>query len=238
MKRFVPVLLGLTVSAYSPATSAVSAQGVPAAPPRTLDVSADASVMRPPDRATVRLGVETLATTAREATASNAEAMAAMIDALEASGIPSSAVRTRSIALSPRYERAPSGEQPVIVGYQAENQVSVRVDEVDQLGRVVDTAIEAGANRVLGIQFEISDPEAAYHEALELAVAKARREAEVLARAMGETLGPVLRIATGGTPALAPGRSEMMLRVSTETPVHPGELEVRAVVHITYRLGS
>ena len=103
---------------------------------------------------------------------------------------------------------------------------------------MVDTAIDAGANRVTGIQFEIGDPEAAYHEALERAVAKARREAAVLARAMGETLGPAIRVSTGGVrgPVSQGPMPEMMRAQAADTPVQPGELEVRAVVHITYRL--
>ena len=204
---------------------------------RTLDVSADATVARSPDRASIQLAVETLGETAREAVRGNAEAMTAVIDALAGLGIPSSAIRTRSISLSPRYRRDRETEEPVITGYHAANRVSVRVDDVEAVGGVVDAAIAAGANRVDGIHFEIADPEAAYHEALELAVAKARREAEVLARAMDATLGPAIRVSTGGfrVPMLEAPRMETMAR-SAATPVEPGELEVSASVRITYRL--
>ncbi|MFO7894883.1 MAG: SIMPL domain-containing protein [Longimicrobiales bacterium] len=245
MLRFTAVLLGLIVSACSSTAAPVTAQDPPPRESlrevtRTLQVSAEASVMRSPDRATIHLAVETTAGTAQEATRGNARAMTRVADALEGLGIPSSSIRTESIALSPRYQRQ-NVEEPTIVGYHAANRISVRVDDVDRVGPVVDAAIDAGANRVTGLQFQIADPEAAYHEALEEAVAKARREAEVLARAMDETLGPAIRVSTAGAgaPTTRGATPELMMRAdAASTPVQAGELEVHASVQITYRLGS
>lgn len=207
---------------------------------RTLDVSAEATVTRSPDQAVVGLAVETVARTAQAATAGNAEAMNAVLDALEGLGIPRDAIQTESISLSPRYDRSDAAQEPTITGYQAMNRVRVPVDEVDRVGAVVDAAVSAGANRVLGIRFELADPESAYHDALEQAIAMARREAETAAAALGEPLGPAIRVSTGGVRAPAPEgpMPEMMMRNQASTPVQPGELEVRATVHITYRLGS
>ena len=237
MTRYAAILLGLIVPGCASGPGPASAQDTPREPVRTLDVSAHATVTRTPDVAVIRLAVETHAPTARQATRGNAEAMSAVVSRLRELGIESSAIRTESISLNPRYERGQEREAPVIAGYQALNRVSVRIDDVSAVGRVVDGAIEAGANRVEGIQFQLSDPEAAYHEALEQAVASARREAEVLARAMGVRLGDPIRVSTGGVrvPVQQGGMPEMMRAAAT--PVEPGELEVGASVHITYRLG-
>lgn len=240
MLRIAAVLLGFVVSACSSAMAPVAAQTPAPDTGRTLDVSAVATVTRAPDRAVVSLAVETLATTAQAATRANADAMASVLDALEALDIPSSSVHTRSISLSPRYERT-SGEEPTITGYQAVNHVTVPVPETDRVGRVVDAAVEAGANRVTGIRFELSEPESAYHDALEQAIAMARREAETAAAALGETLGPVLHVATGGVDSPAPEGLVVGMGMRAQdapTPVQPGDIEVRATVRITYRLGS
>ncbi|MFW6205938.1 MAG: SIMPL domain-containing protein, partial [Gemmatimonadota bacterium] len=105
---------------------------------------------------------------------------------------------------------------------------------------VVDAAVDAGANRVTGIEFELADPEAAYHEALRRAIDQARREAEVAAAALGESLGPPMSLNTSGfnAPAQRVMMESMDLRGAATTPVQPGELDVRASVSITYRLGS
>lgn len=240
MSRIAAVLLGLVVSACTSGVAPVAAQETAPEADRTLDVSADATVTRPPDRAVIRLAVETVARTARAATTGNAEAMTAVLDALDELGIPRDAVQTEAVSLSPRYDRSDGSQEPTITGYHAVNRVSVPVEDVDRVGAVVDAAVDAGANRVLGIQFELADPEAAYHDALEQAIAMARREAETAAAALGESLGPAIRVSTGGVRAPAPQGPvpEMMMRAQASTPVQPGELEVRATVSITYRLGS
>lgn len=239
MIRTEAVCLGLLAAACSPATIPATAQQPPPSPPRTLEVSASASVARAPDRAVVELAVETLAGTARAATAGNAESMTAVLAALEALGIERSDIQTRSVSLSPRYNRRPNAEEPVITGYQAVNQVAVPVDDVGGVGRVIDAAVGAGVNRVMAIRFELADPVGAYHDALERAVSQARREAEVAAEALGEVLGPPIRVSTSGlsTPP-GPAPELMAMARAAETPVQPGELEIRATVHITYRLGS
>jgi uncharacterized protein len=104
---------------------------------------------------------------------------------------------------------------------------------------VVDVAVQAGANRVTGINFELSDPLAAYHEALRLAVARAGEEAAVVADALGEQLGPAIQVSTGGVQPPRPMmQAERMMDVAAVAPpVQPGEMEVHAMVSITYRLG-
>lgn len=239
LRPYAVVLLGLVVSACSARPAPVVAQQ-PEEAPRTLTVHARASVARAPDRATVQLAVETLAESARDATDGNAAAMAAVLAALDALGIPRAAIRTERISLNPRYDQRPNVARPEIVGYHAMNQVAVQVDGIDRVGAVVDAAVGAGANRLTGLRFELSDPEAAYHEALERAIAQARREAEAAAAALHETLGPPLTVSTGGFDAPTPSgpAPEVIQLRGASSSVEPGELEVRANVSITFRLGS
>ncbi|NIP83385.1 MAG: DUF541 domain-containing protein, partial [Gemmatimonadetes bacterium] len=198
MRRLIAVLTALVITACAPASARLGAQEPAPDSPRTLHVSATTSVQRAPDRATLHLAVETVAPEAREASSRNAALMEAVLEAVTALGIERSAIRTQRLDLRPRYDRRPDAAEPEIIAYQATNQVRVRVDAVDRVGAVVDAAVGAGANRVTGISFELSDPESAYHEALEQAIAEARREAEVAAEALGETLGPPLQVSTGG----------------------------------------
>lgn len=225
----------------APARAQIAGQAPSVDEPRVLQVSARATVQRAPDRAVVQLAVESQAETARQATARNAETMQRVLRALRRLGVPETRIRTTRIELQPRYDR-PRDQPPSVVGYQATNQVVVRLDDIDLVGPVVDAAVNAGANRVTGIRFEISDPDAAYHEALRLAVQRARAEAETVAAALGEALGPALRVNTGGMQLPPPQVRMEMARVEMDmaaaTPVQPGEMEVHATVNITYRLGS
>ncbi len=214
---------------------------VPAADaPRVIQVNANATVRRAPDRAAVQIAVETLAETAGEATAANAATMDRVLAAIRRLGIPDARIQTARIELHPRYDHRRDGAPPVIVGYQAVNQLVVQLDDIDLVGRTIDAAVEAGANRVTGVRFELSQPDAAYHDALRLAVARAREEAMVLAEALGESLGPPLQVTTGGVapPPVAMRMEALQRDMAVDTPVQPGELDVHASVSITYRLGS
>lgn len=237
----ISVLAGFLAITLATAGGAAAQVQVPAADaPRTIHVNAEAAVQRAPDRATVHLAVETLAETARDATAENAAAMDNVLAALRQLGIPDERIRTLRLELHPRYDHRRPAEEPLLVGYQALNQVQVRLDDTGQVGRVVDAAVQAGANRVTGIQFELSDPAAAYHDALRLAVERARAEAAVLAEALGEPLGPALQVSTGGGPRPVFARMEAarMDVAAAPTPVEPGELDIQAHVSIVYRIGS
>ena len=240
MRTLTAVAAALAVSACSSNPAPLSAQQPPAdPPPRTVEVSATASVDRTPDVATIHLAVETLADDARSATEQNAAAMDAVLRAVRELGIPPSRVRTQRIELQPRYDRPREGRPREVTGYSAVNQVQVRVDDLDRLGAVVDAAVRAGANRVTGIRFELSDPTEAHHEALRSAIAQARAEAEVAAAALGEELGPPLQVSTGGdrpVPYMA-GRGMAMMEVADGPPVEPGEIQIRATVRIVWRLG-
>ncbi|HUE77348.1 MAG TPA: SIMPL domain-containing protein [Longimicrobiales bacterium] len=245
MNRLTCVLIAASLTACSSLPAPAAAQ-VPAqdSKPRTLHVNATASVQRAPDRAVISLGVETVATTAAQASSRNAEAMDAVLRAIRGLGIDESRIQTRRVELQPRYDRSRDNTEPRITGYVATNQVVVTVDDIGLVGRVVDAGVAAGANRVNGISFELRDQESAYHDALREAIAQARREAEVAAAALGESLGPVLNVSTGGyqpmyrTPPAPQMEMRMDMAQAVPTPVQPGELDVHASVNITFRIGT
>lgn len=244
MNRLATVLIAFSFSACAANPDPVTAQATAPSsePPPTLNVNATATVRRAPDVAVIQLAVETLAPTAGQASDRNAARMDEVLRAVRARGIPASGIRTQRLDLQPRYEQRQREGEPRIVGYQAVNQVTVRMEDVAAVGDIVDAAVRAGANRVTGIRFELAEPESAYHEALRQAIAKARAEAEVAASALGMRLGEPVHVSTGGfNPPAPPFRQDMaMARAEgmAAPPVEPGELEVHASVSIAWRLGS
>ena len=213
-----------------------------APPERTVVVSASATVEREPERAVVMLAVESTGQTARAASQANATRMEAVVAALRRLGLTGRAVRTMAFELHPEYarqDRTSEGVQPRIIGYRASNMVQVTVDTVARVGGVIDAAIAAGANRVANLHFELRDPQAARTEALRLAVAKARSEAEAMTQAAGERLGAVLNMTTGGyaIPRYAAAMDMAEVRMAAApTPIEAGTLSVVANVTITFRL--
>jgi uncharacterized protein len=99
-----------------------------------------------------------------------------------------------------------------------------------------------GANRVASLSFEAKDPEPARMQALREAVAKARREAETLATALGDSLGRALEVhsnADVGYPMMNTammGKGAVAGMEVAPTPVEPGEQIIRVNVTIKFAL--
>ncbi len=230
-------MTGFPLLALAIATHAFAQQ----ADPPTITVEASASVQRTPDRAVLQFAVEQDGATAQVASQAAADAMDRMLRALRSRGIPAASIRTLSYQLDPVYGRRTRPDSaPVIVGYRALNLVQVAVDSIATVGGVIDTAIGAGANRVSGLAWEIRDREGARIAALQLAVAKAKREAEAVAQAAGQVLGPPLMISmTSAEPPRPIFQGRVLMEAMAEpTPIEAGELTITADVRIVYRLDA
>jgi len=231
---------GLRIALLCIATAAPAAAAQQTDAPPTITVDASGSVERTPDRAILQLAVESDGATARVASQANAAAMDRVLRALRTQGIPAASIRTLSYGLDPVYGRRTRPDSaPLVVGFRATNLVQVTVDSIAAVGGVIDAAIGAGANRVMGLSFEIRDWEAARLAALEIAVAKARREANAVARAADASLGPPLSISMSSDDSPRPifqGRVLMEAAMTEPTPIEGGALTVTARVRIVYRL--
>ena len=239
----VPCFPALPAAAQAPPQQA--AVPVPDAP--VIAVSGQGEVRAEPDGATVSLGVTAQAQTAGAAQQEASRIAGRILDAVGALGIETKAVQTSSINLYPVYAdqaRRPQQEQdeePRIVGYRASNVVSVRLSDLDKIGPVIDASVEAGANQVQGVQFELRHDQDERLDALTAAVAAARAKAQTLATALGMRLGPVLRAEEAGLNVDVPRFDRapvamMRMEASSATPVSAGEITVSAGVNLLYRL--
>ena len=223
-----------------------------------LTLNAEGQSRRTPDLALFNAGVVTQGRTAAEALAENSRRMDAVIAALRRAGIADRDIQTAAISLQPRYSsperdaqmRAremrepyvpPENPQPRIVGYDANNNVTVRVRRLADMGRIIDTLVEAGANQVNGPTFTMDEPQGALDEARAEAVATARRRAEIYARAAGMRVNRILSISEGGPvypmQVMAIGRGEMaQAPPAPPTPIAPGELTLGMSVSVQFEL--
>ncbi len=240
MRRAAAVLTALALTA--PAMARAQQTGSVQSAFGGITVIGTGTVRRTPDVAVVSLAVETMAANARAAAQDNATRMDAVIRALRQAGIPAEKIRTTSYNLNPEYQYTQAtptkpGEQR-LVGYRASNTVEVRVDSIPRVGLVLDAAVAAGANRALGISYQLRDPDAARREALRAAVANAHADAQALAEAAGQKLGPLLGLSTSGfvqpPMPMFGARKVMDMAAQAPTPVEPGELEISATVTAVY----
>ncbi|MDC3952409.1 SIMPL domain-containing protein [Polyangium jinanense] len=89
---------------------------------------------------------------------------------------------------------APMVPPPPSLKYRVSNTVEVTIRDVSKASRVVQAAVDAGANNVWNVNFGIDDTKALEATAREKAVADAKARAEVLAKLSGLELGPVISV--------------------------------------------
>jgi uncharacterized protein YggE len=184
-----------------------------------------------PDRALLILGVETQATTAEAAAASNARRLRAVLDSLRGAGLTAQQLSTTNYNVNPQF--APNSTTPRIVGYMVTNSVRAEVNSIGLVGKVIDAALAAGANEVSSLSFYSSTEVDAHRRALALAVAQARADAEALATAAGGHLGVLLELSTASAPSPVYAMARMSaggIAGRVPTPIEAGEQTISANV--------
>ena len=240
------ILFVLAITFYpSPSWTAEDDQ-----PPPTLTVSAEGKVQLPPDKALVALAVETAGESLETVQAENREKMHRILDRLKKLDIDEKHIQTSSLQVTPHYpprtrrqiSEPTVPEVPKIVGYTVNHSLTVEVQKLDRIGRIVDAALKAGANRFSQITWALKDRRPAQLEALQVAAKRAREKANILAQALGVTLVRLLEVTEGRHPvlprrhSLATARMGMAMSEASEVPLSPGELSIQATVNLAFEI--
>jgi uncharacterized protein YggE len=240
-------LLAATALAFSAPAAFAQSAPVPAieAGHTLLTVAAQGSSTREPDLASYTAGVTTQGATASEALSANSAQMTKVIAALKRAGIADKDVQTSNLSVSPVYanpKRLPDGNYEDgpqrIVGYQANNSVSVRQRKLADIGKVIDALVSAGANQVNGPNFQLSQPESAMDEARVEAMKSARTRADLYAKASGLRVARIVSISESGgySPQPVMYVRKQAMDVAAAPPVAAGELEMNVNVTVQFEL--
>jgi hypothetical protein len=232
MKR-IPLLAG----ALALAALSVNAQFPPGR--SSVRASGDASVSVKPDQLKLNVGVTTQAATAQEASDQNAAQVTAVIAALKKVVGAAGDIKTVGYSVTPQYRYPQGGGTPTLTGYTANNSVEVTTGDLSLAGRMIDTAVQAGATNVQGLRFALKDQEPARAEALRLATMQAKRHAEAIATGLSARLGYVIAAAEGGAIRVVNTDIRALGAAaggSTPTPVETGMVDVYATVTLEVEL--
>lgn len=206
--------------------SAQATSAVPVAPPQIV-VSASGEVRIQPDRATIMVSVETRGATAAAASAENAKRLRSVSEALRTKIGPSDLLSTVGYSVTSD-DRFDAGQRKT-VGYITRNTVVLETQTIDKVGSYIDVALSSGANLISGLRFWSSSIDKARREALAIAVASARADAESMAKAAGGSLGSLLELQATSTngPIVM---EAMAMRAVAETPILPSQQTVSASI--------
>jgi len=206
----------------------------------TIAVVGEGTVTARPDMAIVSVGVVTRAPGAAEAMAQNSKAMSGVLAAAKQAGIEARDLETSRLSLQPQYSYPGQGsrEAPKLVGYEASNNVSIRVRVLDKLGGLLDQLVTSGANQIRGIELTLAEPGPLRDQARTAAMKDAMRKAEMLAEAAGVR---IVRLFSATEDFAEPPRP--MMRMSADAavarapvPVEAGEQEIRGRVTAVFEI--
>lgn len=213
----------------------------------TVSTSGSATVKVDPDKVSVTIGVETNGKTAAEAAAENAELMEKILAALRALGIADDQIATSNYSVFPVYEMVyppcieiypqPPECKPTnqIVGYRTMNSIVVTVESKADVGRIIDAAVEAGANNISGAYFFVSEErqQEIRNSLIERAVLNAKARAEMAAGAIGMHVAGVRSISLSDVyfPPIYRGLAE-----DAQTQVFPGLQTITMNVQVVFEI--
>jgi uncharacterized protein YggE len=203
-----------------------------------LDVSATGEVTRVPDVARISAGVVTQAASATAAITQNAEQMTSVRSALRRAGIADRDIQTSQISLNPEY-RYVENRPPVLTGYRASNEVSVRFRDVANTGKILDALVAQGANQINGPMLMLDRPEEALDQARTSALRIAQARAELYAKAVGKRVTRILSISESGGYQPVPRPMAMEARGmgdAAQSKIDPGEQAVTVTLSVSFEL--
>lgn len=210
-----------------------------------IAVSGTGTTSVKPDVALVNLGIEVTSPTVAEARGKAATTMDALTKAVKAKGVADADIQTKFFNIYPQYGAPTPNAKPgapEIVGYTVNNQVQLKIRNLDAVSDVLDTAISAGGNsiRVNGLQFTVEKPDQYLAKAREEAVQNAKARADVLAKAAGVKVGPPRSISESG--GAFPVFDKLQAAPSAggrgggPTPVSPGEEQLSVSVSMVFEI--
>jgi hypothetical protein len=217
----------------------MEAQGVSPTSERYIRVSGSGEVAVVPDIAYINIGVHSEAEDVSSALEANNTQATKLTEALQAEGIEAKDIQTTNFNVYPQTRYDNMG-QPVGTSYVVDNTVYITVRDLTKLGKLLDSAISAGANNIYGISFDIADKETVLAQARELAIKDAEAKAKSVATVAGVTLGQILSIdvstPTYTQPYYGYGMGGGAEGLKTSVPVSAGQIVVTYTATLNYAI--
>lgn len=226
------VAFGL-LAACSPTTAPASPENV-----RSMSVNGVGRVTIVPDMATINIGVRTEAEIVTDALEGNTAQANAISRVLQNMGIEEKDIQTSNFNIYPSERYDPMTGQVEGRYFVVENTVNVTVRDLSSLGEVLNVVVEAGANSIYGISFNVEDRAAAVAEARELAIQDAKAKAEVIAEAAGVQLGEIITISVyeGSMPITYYDGMGGAVAMEAEVPIAAGTLTITMEASLSYSI--
>lgn len=201
--------------------------------PNRLKVFGDGIVNAKPDKAEIEIGVITENKQLELAQKENAKITQQVIDSIKNMGVLEKDIQTKNYNIRTKYDYI-DGKQE-FRGYEITNYLKVVVQNINDVGKIIDTSVKNGANTVDNINFIVSDRSKYYNEALKLAIEDAQNKALVIGNKLKVKVNIVpIQITEKGI-----GRENSLTAITFKatdgsTPIEAGENKITAAIEAIF----
>lgn len=207
---------------------------------RTVSATGTAQMSVMPDKAIVYLSIETRNVSADDAKNMNAEISSKVLAALDRIGIAKSDIETQNYAINPEYDWG-SGTQKLI-GYVASNNIKISSNDFNNVGKIVDASVNAGA-LISYINFDLSTAKQNEYKKIVLANASndAKAKAQAIAEGLGAKLGSLVSVSSSDYnyrpyPMYDKAMGSSVSVQEATTNISPQKLDVTGTVTVSYSI--
>ena len=210
---------------------------------RVIVVEGSASIHVDPDLAWLSMGIQARDPDVKAAAADVAERVARLLAFTRELGVPDEDVSSAAAEVRPEFDwdspASRGGKGPRLIGYVVRRQISIRLEDLDLIGRLTEGALEAGVNDLSNAVFDTSRRAEIEREALTLAVADARLRAAALAGGDEARVGAARRLSaqrSGGPRPQAMMRAAEGMNVSASQTYQTGQIQIEGRVNADFDL--
>jgi hypothetical protein len=232
--KFTLLTILLVVSTLLSACVSVS----PTSNLRTLGVNGQGQVIADPDIAYISIGVHSEDVNAAAAVAANTAQAQKVMDGLKAMGIEDKDLQTTNFSIYPQDQYSPEG-QKTGTRFVVDNTVYITLHDITKIGDILGGAVEAGANNIYGISFDVFDKTSILTQARDKAIENAKKQADEVAKVSGVTLGAIQSLNfynTYPTPVFDSKVASAAGVGGGAISVSPGQMTFTVDVSITYEI--
>lgn len=204
---------------------------------RSINVSGTSRVTIVPDIAKINIGVRTESETVTDALDDNNAKANVISEVLQDLGVAEEDIQTSNFNIYPSDQYNPMTGQVEGRKYVVENTVNVTVRDLNSLGKALSAVVDAGANTIYGITFDVDNRDEAIAEARKLAIEDAQAKAEAIAEEAGVALGDLITINVYSSSSPIPYYdAKGGAYAESSVPVAAGTLTITMECNLTYEI--
>lgn len=199
---------------------------------KTLSVTGSGSASAVPDQVSLTFWIEERGDQLTSQKHTVDETTKRLVNDLRDKGVDDKNIRSYQLHIRPRYEQNDDGKREQN-GFVVQREIAVTLTNPDSYDNIIDQALARGVTRVGRVQFEISDQQKLYEQALVSAYQQAKAKAQRLASTAGLVISGTISIAEQSA------SQPVMMRMAdsaghSESVSLPGEQSIDARLSVTF----